>query len=216
MIITKPHEKKFAGLMLVLFIVSAALVVTIASVEWHPNQQSGIAGTGNVHKSTAAAAMPWPSSTPHPQPWPDPDSWSYTRSFGQRYYDVRSASPTNTRGSEFIMSLAQSGWPLPVLETKVMWWDWNDQSLQGYEASPPTKVLYGNLVLNAILIGICVWLIVTMPSFFIVFSKRRFWARRGRCVFCGYDIKDLEKCPECGSQAVKIKPDVLAGANAER
>ena len=110
------------------------------------------------------------------------------------------------------MDLTQSGWPLVVLESKHMWWDWDDPALSGYESDPPTRVLYANLALNALIGGVTLWSLAFLPMLLYLFSKRRFWARKGRCTFCGYDLKDLPRCPECGATRADMGRDPLPAA----
>jgi len=75
-----------------------------------------------------AAGRGWVARTPQADPWPAPESWSKRVRFGHREYDIRWSNP-DPNANGFSMSVQHLGWPLPVIEIKQMWWDWNDPAL---------------------------------------------------------------------------------------
>lgn len=67
------------------------------------------------------------------------------------------------------------------------------------------------LILNPLLVGGVLWLLVVgVPwAWSAVRAHRRL--RRGLCTRCGYDMRGLALCPECGCPAQPRRP----GVNAE-
>lgn len=149
-------------------------------------------------RGAAAAGRSWPGTTPHQQPWPDPQLWQFAPALGYRSYHawapVRGSSDT-----EFSMRLEHIGWPLPVLEIKRMWWDWNDPALSGPEPDPSPKLLAPGLVLNPLIVGSSVFMMFGAPVYAVVVLRRVWRFRGGDCPWCGYELKGLDACPECGS-----------------
>ena len=61
----------------------------------------------------------------------------------------------------------------------------------------PTRPTMPGFALDALFWGSVSWLL-----FFAPFTLRRaLRARRGRCPACGYDMRGLDACPECGDEA---------------
>ena len=58
----------------------------------------------------------------------------------------------------------------------------------------PYRVRWGPLAVDAVVYGVAVWLMV---SGILAWRGRR-RAIAGRCRACGYQLKDLTRCPECG------------------
>lgn len=142
-------------------------------------------------------ARGWIIRTPHKDPWPDPTGWTKRGRFGLREYAINWQNPIpNTNG--FQLSLQHMGWPLPVLEIKQMWWDWNDPALQGPEPDPRPHLVPLGLVANPVLVGLPLWTVLIALPIGLVFVRRVRRARRGRCAWCGYELLGAELCPECG------------------
>lgn len=144
-----------------------------------------------------AAEQGWPSGTPHERAWPAPNYYTSWTSFGYREYSVKAPGSTE-EGDRYSMLVQHLGWPLPVIEIKMMWWDWDDPALKGPEPDPRPGLMPLGVLVNPLLVGVPVWFIVcALPVVFAV-GRRRVRARRGRCAWCGYEIEQQHVCPECG------------------
>jgi hypothetical protein len=145
-----------------------------------------------------SAPAQWPAATPHPAPWPRPTYWLERRAWGYREYDVR------TEGAEggsvgFIMNVRHTGWPLPVIEQKQMWWDWNNPALTGPEPDPRPAVLVSGLILNPLLVGTAAFCLLHAGPSWVLLRRRARLLDLGRCLGCGYLIRtESARCPECG------------------
>ena len=88
--------------------------------------------------------------------------------------------------------------PLPTIDDAGKELNWT--VLEGWwqeDSLPiPGRVLYGNLLLNIVILGLPLWCAAMMM--FIIRRKMR--GRRGHCPRCGYDMRGLNTpgCPECG------------------
>lgn len=153
-------------------------------------------------------ARPWPASTPHAEPWPAPSSWDEWRSFGYRECNVMYRAEDGRGRNGFQMQVQFLGWPLPVLEKKQMWWDWNDPALKGPESDPRMSVRLEGLILNPLILGGGAFLILR-GRWLLVTLIRRADRRRGyRCMSCGYPIRTPSlRCSECG-RPVTPPPDL--------
>jgi hypothetical protein len=151
---------------------------------------------------TAAAEHGWPAGLPAGHVWPAPESVTIRRAFGHASFEAKTASPTPGVNG-FSMQVQRLGWPLPVIEIKQMWWDWNDPALGdpangGPEPDPRPGLLPLGLVLNPLLVGLPLWLLFFgLPMAWVVVRRVR-RLRRGACLWCGYDLVGLKACPECG------------------
>lgn len=111
--------------------------------------------------------------------------------------------------------LERFGWPMPALERR----SWMAYVIQGRTSTPagtlasplspldaglapgpggkglPVRPGWLGLGVNTLVFGGACWLLITGAG-----AARR-WRRRrrGRCAACGYDLGDLETCPECGA-----------------
>jgi hypothetical protein len=63
----------------------------------------------------------------------------------------------------------------------------------------PMFPLWPGFALDTAFYGTLAFLLWSAPGF--VRKKRR--RRRGLCVGCGYELKGMEKCPECGRAVTK-------------
>jgi hypothetical protein len=68
------------------------------------------------------------------------------------------------------------------------------RSFNGSKLTLPTTVLWPGFALNTAFYGTLAFLLWSAPGF--VRKKRR--RRRGLCAACGYELKGMQKCPECG------------------
>jgi hypothetical protein len=188
------------GALLVMLILALVAAIVSLLVGWGmmPAPQSSPSGTELRLMGTQAAARGWPSSTPQDQPWPSPNDWSRNTLSGIWYYKISAPNSSNSGGNSFSMQLMQAGWPLPVIENKQMWWDWDDPALKGPVPDPAPSILYGRFFLNTAILGGGVWLIVFGPLGVWVIGRRMSWTLQGHCTFCGYDMVGVERCPECG------------------
>jgi hypothetical protein len=81
-------------------------------------------------------------------------------------------------------------------------WPWarNSSLVAIDQIVAPTHVLWAPLFLNLTCWTLTSAVLLSTPLF-----VRRFHAtirrRRGHCISCGYDVRGLPRCPECGSQA---------------
>ena len=144
----------------------------------------------------------WPSSTPHEVPWPPPDGWTEQRAFGLRTYLVHAGAANNSsafNSSAFQMEVEHIGWPLPVLEKKQMWWNWNNPALKGPDGDPPMSLKMNGLLLNPIIVAGGAWCVLFMPYALITLGRRCVRLRNNRCLNCAYPRGESSVCTECGS-----------------
>ena len=185
---------------LVLVLIGAAVNVPLAvslfrsRTELKPGQTLDLRGPD-------AAPRGWPASTPHDDPWPSPTYCLLTEAFGYREYSVMAEDPEANAG--FSMDAQLYGWPLPVVEQKMMWWDWDDPTLEGPEPDPAPTLLASGVIGNPVIVGTALFVpFVLAPQALTVFRRAR-RARRGVCPWCGYDAGEFDPCPECGREAIR-------------
>jgi hypothetical protein len=70
------------------------------------------------------------------------------------------------------MQAQHLGWPLPVIELKQMWWNWNDPTLNGPEPDPAPTLMPAGLLINPLLLGGGVWLVTVLPAAVFVLARR--------------------------------------------
>ena len=207
--LVRPHERQRLRCWLVWCLLIAAAVNVPFAVSRVIRINSG-SPAGATQKTAGKLPTRWPTATPHAQPWPAPTSWSQWKGFGQWHFDVRSRGPSNS--DNFSLVLRWSGWPLPVLEHKMMWWEWSNPALKdidGEGSDPPMRLMLPGLIFNPIIVGSGAWMLMTLTFFLTVTRKRARRLRRGLCLNCGYDLAGLRAnendqstiCPECGSPA---------------
>jgi hypothetical protein len=103
-----------------------------------------------------------------------------------------------------------SGWPSPHAMRYFVEWRGTKPVYRGSLAAPPVLVpkdQFGDRhalplmpVWPGFAIDVLFWGLVSWLLFFAPFTLRRVVrARRGRCVKCGYDMRGLDACPECGA-----------------
>jgi hypothetical protein len=69
----------------------------------------------------------------------------------------------------------------------------------------PCVTVWSALLLNAVAYAALGWVCVNA----LASGRRRWRARRGRCVQCGYTLAGLSRCPECGGEA-ESRPRVVS------
>jgi hypothetical protein len=195
-----PRRAARAGArLLVLFVLVAAVINVpwaVTFMRW--SETPSLVPTTRMDRPNAPKE--WPSSTPHAAPWPPPDEWEEGGAFGFRTFNVFGGLDlSKTNPSRFQMEVHLFGWPLPVIEKKQMWWDWNDPTLAGPESDPAPFLRFGGLLLNPLLLGGAAWMIFVFPWLAAVITIRRWRHRRNRCMACGYPIGASAWCTECGN-----------------
>jgi len=82
--------------------------------------------------------------------------------------------------------------------TNAQWADpWTSTPLMYRERIVPLRPIWSGLALNSIVFSIA--FAITAALFFEL--RRRCRLRSGRCVACGYRVRDQPRCPECGRPA---------------
>jgi hypothetical protein len=193
---SRAERRRLLLLWLFLVLVGAAVNVPLAISKTRSRTTPPPRTTLNL-RGAEAAEKPWPSSTPHPDPWPELEYWVYSRSFGYRHFDARASGP-DPEANGFTMDVVHLGWPLPVIEHKQMWWDWDNPSLAGPEPDPAPSLLARGLIGNPLLIGTLVFVPLVLMPYAMVMVRRAWRVRGGDCVRCGYTLDGLRTCPECG------------------
>lgn len=201
-------ERRTLGVALVLILLLLAAVNVPFAVTRIQARMTSPPTRVVVFQGTAAAGQGWPTGFPVGHAWPAPDSVIVRRAFGIRTYDARTTPPASGVNG-FSMAVQHLGWPLPVIEIKAMWWDWNDPALGdpangGPEPDPRPRLMPLGVALNPVLVGVPLWLVLLVAPIAIVRMHRRWlarrWARRGACPNCGYAEVGDGVCPECGPQ----------------
>jgi hypothetical protein len=156
-------------------------------------------GSGGWDRNVALWPAPatWPAPTPHKEPWPAPERYDISTRLGLRH-DRAAAAPGGTKRLQ--MEAWRWGWPRPVYERLIMWWDWDDPAMKGPDPTPPTRVIWSGVGLNPVIVGLPVWLALCVP---LAIGRLRRGRRRraGRCVWCGYPVGIGPVCTECGRAA---------------
>jgi hypothetical protein len=197
--IIRSGERRLLGASLVLICLTAAAVNVPFAVTKVRSRTGTVQSRTTDVRGAAAGPLGWPSSVPHDQGWPDPTYHITRRAFGYREYEVNTPSTTDGENG-YSMAVQHLGWPLPVLEMKQMWWNWNDPALKGPEPDPRPSLMALGLVANPLLVGVPVWgAVVVLPVAVLVF-RRAGRLRRGDCPWCGYELAAGQMCPECGPQ----------------
>ncbi|RMF77559.1 MAG: hypothetical protein D6744_11205 [Planctomycetota bacterium] len=203
-------RRKRLTLLLVLVALAGVANVPFAVTRLHSRTQPK--PRGENYMGDDAARREWPAATPHTRRWPAPHQFEYAHEFGFHYYNVFGEQS----GQRFQMNVQLTGWPLPVLEDKKMWWDWSDPTLKGPEPDPALRVVPSGLILNPIIVGVGLYLILTLPRDVFVFFRARRRRKRGRCIGCGYSLtgNTSGRCPECGRPIAAPAPDDRAAEHA--
>ena len=183
-------------LLLVLVLLTAAVNVPFALTKIRSRTGAYPAQSEDVWLEEAAEKG-WPVRTPHDRVWDAPESWTKWSGFGYREYDVRAPAPASGENG-FGMMVQLVGWPMPVIEIREMWWNWNDPALQGPEPDPRPQLVPMGLVFNPLIVGGGAWVLVGLLPLLVRVGRRVRRGRRGLCVWCGFDSSGLELCPECG------------------
>lgn len=76
-----------------------------------------------------------------------------------------------------------------------MIWDWYVPQRRG------VALILDRLLLPLLLLGYFGWI----GREALLEKRRERWQREGRCLTCGYDLKETkERCPECGTSPVRL------------
>ena len=203
-LVTRRHIEHWLRALLILVLVAAAVNVPFAVARLR--SRTGKRPSNRLILQGPAAARPWPAATPHWQPWPTPNQFEEYRAFGIREYQVH--APGATAGQNgFQMEVQMTGWPLPVLEQKQMWWNWNDPKLKGPEPDPALLLRPDGLVFNPVILGTAAFVCLVGPHAAFIVLRRALRRKLGCCIDCGYQIRtDSKKCPECGAKHVSGPP----------
>lgn len=196
-ILTRRMRAIAAWTLIALIAIAAAINVPWAVALIRSSDE--VARINTEDRSGPEMPLQWPAATPHTHPWPSPNAWDDGHDFGCRVFNV--FGPGSTEGKNgFQMELQQAGWPLPVIELKQMWWDWDDPKLGGPENDPAPSLVPAGLLLNPLILGGAAWIILILP--WLAFAAIRRWLRRNydRCMSCGYPIGTSLLCTECGTQ----------------
>jgi hypothetical protein len=191
----KANEFRLMALALVVMLLVAATVSLLVAFELMPSDKARPDGERIVMNDDDAATLGWPSATPHDNPWPAPKRWDRYRKTGFWYYSVSVKDHESKGGFQYLMRLRRAGWPRPVLENKTVWWDRYNPALEGPSHTPPLQILYGPLVLDAIIIGGGLWLVLFGPLTLLVICRRVARLLRES------ELVGLDTCPECGWRA---------------
>ncbi|MDF1809342.1 MAG: hypothetical protein P1U42_06570 [Phycisphaerales bacterium] len=194
----KPDEIRWlARSVIVLVLLAATINVPFALTKMRSH--TGAHATNRVmFEDEEAAARGWASNPPHDVEWPDPNHWMKETKFAFREYYI-SAPKIREDGNNFLMMTQHLGWPLPVIEEREMWWDWDNPAFVGPESNPAPKLLPIGLVFNPLFVGLPIWLLACVLPVCIRLVVRANRDKQGRCVWCGYQIESFDTCPECGS-----------------
>lgn len=149
-----------------------------------------------------ASALGWPSKTPHVKEWPKPNDVTVWSEFGYREYAANWYNEDDSSLDQYGMTVQKLGWPLPVVEFKEMNWNQIDESLKGPESHPRPHVIPLGLILNPFIVGVSMWLVISLVPLIIKVRIRSTNQRRGLCVWCGYELNNLNSCPECGATQI--------------
>jgi hypothetical protein len=163
----------------------------------------------------AATASSWPMAVP--DDWPErPEYWSNATS--TRRLDRWAAHRTGANGKWEIMGVASHyaiGWPARSMGLK----DYGSirfaqaSTSSHHDGMPlpgrtplwltpdmtrpeavPRRPLWPGFALDTAFYGTLAFLLWSAPGF----VRRQHRRRRGLCVGCGYELKGMPKCPECG------------------
>lgn len=212
--LVRPDERRRLRRWLVWCMLLAAAINVPLAVSRVETLDAAKPGMGGLRKGEDSPKH-WPSKTPHAEPWPKPNYWQQWGGFGDWLLDVRRTDPA-LRETLFNMRIRWSGWPLPVLEQKRMWWDWDDPALSdatGTDSDPPMRLMPAGLILNPIIVGGGSYALLVAIFLACVIRRRYRRMRRGLCLDCGYDLRGLQVgsesqptiCPECGSSREEME-----------
>lgn len=195
--LTSPHERKRFGRWFVWCILaSAAINVAFAATRLQTLRHN----TKLPHILRSDDDMPqrWPAATPHDTPWPAPTDWDEFRALGNRRYTVSHVDDERRR-SLFNMRAQLTGWPLPVLVQQSLGWDASNPAFPGRSGDVPLRLMPLGLILNPIIIGGGGYLLLIAAPLAFVLGRRLERRRQGLCVYCAFDINDIENniCPKC-------------------
>jgi hypothetical protein len=161
----------------------------------------------------------WPERVPNGA---EPNARWVSVAFGAAKVEVSRQAPLKEQMAvslsfaERVQRTNRAGWPLHCLETrdgypflhtwqprfltKDVWINSFEQGLcfTGPESQGqivlPLLPRWPGFAINTLLCAALVWLAAAT----LVSARRTIRRRRGRCARCGYELRDLATCPECG------------------
>ncbi len=160
---------------------------------------------------------PQPSQPSESRQLPTPPPWAGLEAVPN--LGIRSAMRTSAVGLPMRCFIAVAE-ILPGDRPIVRWgrdpsrdpWPWaRDSSLIAIDqVVAPTHVLWAPLLINLAAWSASGAVLLSTPRLAMVIrsSYRR---RRGQCAACGYDLRGLERCPECGRDSPARRPNPPAG-----
>jgi hypothetical protein len=113
--------------------------------------------------------------------------------------------PSPSLGTRYRWNTRSGFFEAPLVERSgSVWWRGlaiREHSGSGWVRMRPTSLplmpLWPGFAIDVALHAVLSWLLCFAP-----FTLRRVLrARRGRCLGCGYDMRGLDACPECGAEA---------------
>ncbi len=194
-----------------------ALSLAIALVCWGVWIQRGTPFTQRSFGMAAAEYveeqhLDWPARVP--ETFPDSPAWIgfNGESFGVRSYEY---TATSVAGAAILwmhvtwsmdafsdgreVELVRCGWPLAVLESAEVFADETPYARPdpNRPAAIPYRIEPLGLAISATMYASALWTLWAVPLAF----RRWRRLRRGSCLTCGYELADLARCPECGTDA---------------
>ena len=194
-LVRRGEVRRLAVVLVVLVLVAAAVNVPFAVTRIRPRSVR-VPNLGQL-RGDDAAAHGWPAAPAHAARWPPPHQIDIDGVFGYRSFNVFGRDEGED-GQRFQMEVQRMGWPIGVLERKLMWWDWNDPSLQGPDPNPEMYLRPVGLLLNPPIVGGGVFVLLFGPVAAFVIGRRAWRRRGGACGWCGHPVGDGGRCVECG------------------
>lgn len=188
-------------------VIGAAINVLVATAVtlWTP------AWNGMVKVPTSTAAARWTRDTG------PPDEVFANRLFGQTGYQIQGSELPPNEIEEWVTNVHTAGWPMRSFESWVTYWevdrrtewyggvaipDWLRprwmMTIWGQNATFssrfPTRITWFGFVVNTLFYATLIAAMIA--GLRVMHHQRR--RRRGLCVRCAYELRDLSICPECG------------------
>ena len=149
-----------------------------------------------------------------PQDWPRPYSRTLFQGFGHNTLSESVLLTVGHRGVRYELAMHRAGWPVlavgctervrerydksgfnPLERTTdgftfPFLWSGDDRT-----SVLPVLPLFTGFLVDTVFYGVLASVVWSTPGF----VRRRVRRRRGRCLRCGYELKGLVPCPECGA-----------------
>jgi hypothetical protein len=157
--------------------------------DWHTRARTESWGIGKTHEIVSEAA--WAGSLP-----------GATAGDGRQavYQGVSAGWPMRSfDGCDHLTPIVKARAPGPVVAVPA----W----LKGRERNLPVSPRWPAIGINAALFGAASWLL----SVIVKTWRSRLRRTRGLCPSCGYTIRELPKCPECGERRPAVNGQAVRG-----